>query len=912
MAPTEEQINNAGLDIQTIGSFVTAAADAANSGHANGTVTNRTGSTFDNLAKIVASLMTSVSSAATSATGAGTSKTASDAALADILANQEAAEAGRASVDLNVAQSADAIYGAGKDQVARSMARIEQTRVNDIDARLRLLESGGTGWIIGARIHQSGWYGEFDMLSAHGTPTPGSFDLTKMFITVYRWGYDVIDGQLVKVIRDQTFKPTALKRKASPNEAQDEVNTTGGVTTWQIAFPDQVFLKERNGGDGTTGLDPVLSTTTGFYTDSGSTQAKGQVFVMENNSAEVYPRPCAQPQTPPNRLLGDQPVFEIMGSGLHPHNARGLAGARLTLTGTTSGAILRKVVSTLTLSAWAPTKIYPSMVYAVTLTTPETNLFTQGEIVTERWEVYPWTGDEAAVLDSANGGGEVTNDFSSRTHIVNRTGAYPLVYALVDPVAGVNSTGVAHSTEATALASPFLNDHFALYKAHVYGLANYGANNYRVIIEFDNGDTALRNSPSNIYSPSVDPSLEDSPSGGLCPTWTVYKPKAGSTTARLISATAAGYGYVPPRTRIEGLTVHASVSSRATITRGTSSPATLSQVWLKDCVFTDDGLAVNLPLLSLGQAYMTGCSSASLSTVQYLLNVFGNTATQWKLGRDIDFALLTGGIAALSLNGVRILACAASGGFIQPSVANTNLLHTDGSVWCNVALFKCPGTAFTIDRALTKGIARINFFTEVIGTGIQPAWRIGADGINVTLLAPLYLDNFGYLGARGNWGYEDTFTMDDGGVAYLQLKKLFRLTNGYLWEFNHKDDAFQGVAARIHTWNIGHHVGFKNNNYLKASTNGATAPSRTGWLGEAFGLGEAYLAGYLTTTTWQSGIFTDYQAGQVGTGGGNYQPPSGTTLNRVAANDLACPYDLMGTTRYADGTSAVGPIERAA
>lgn len=81
MSLTETEITNASTDIQTIGQFVNNSPTTPNTGHANGSVTNRTGTTFYNLQYIIAQLMSSVSSAAVSAADAATDRGAIAALL---------------------------------------------------------------------------------------------------------------------------------------------------------------------------------------------------------------------------------------------------------------------------------------------------------------------------------------------------------------------------------------------------------------------------------------------------------------------------------------------------------------------------------------------------------------------------------------------------------------------------------------------------------------------------------------------------------------------------------------------------------------------------------------------------------------------------------------------------------------
>lgn len=150
--------------------------------------------------------------------------------------------------------------------------------------------------------------------------------------------------------------------------------------------------------------------------------------------------------------------------------------------------------------------------------------------------------------------------------------------------------------------------------------------------------------------------------------------------------------------------------------------------------------------------------------------------------------------------------------------------------------------------------------------------------------------------------------MTDDGDPEQQLKKLMVVRRSIIRESNTKTDLFQNVAARVHTWNVAFHTGWKYVRRIEADSAGGTAPGVGTWSGEAWPATETYVGPDARAQ------FVDYKADHrtptvVGVGGGNYMPAAGSVfLNVIPANDEACAVDLYGNAR----NGAVGAIERAA
>lgn len=108
-----------------------------------------------------------------------------------------------------------------------------------------------------------------------------------MKLTVISEGYNAA-GTLGTVSR--TVSGTLVMRKVTPNEADFDETISGSDLVVRIAFTDNIYNDDKNGGAGTSGTDPVAVITAGYITagDASTTNAHAGL-TCTNNSTIDYP-----------------------------------------------------------------------------------------------------------------------------------------------------------------------------------------------------------------------------------------------------------------------------------------------------------------------------------------------------------------------------------------------------------------------------------------------------------------------------------------------------------------------------------------------------------------------------------------------------------------------------------------------
>lgn len=258
-------------------------------------------------------------------------------------------------------------------------------------------------------VNADGWSAEW----AGGTPPTFTPDTNPQTISVTRGGYDAT-GAYSPSRHVDVLTFTRRKRQAYPNQATDTPTTVV--------------------------LDDYL-----YPTDS--------IAGVTNNSTETSPVPVANWTMPHRTVVGNALALEVVA--FHRNARAGRFVACVIFTATDGTTTVSQTVSATTLSARAGDQ-QPLPVFAATL---DITGLTPG-LITANATVYPWIGDAASVLRSADS--SALRDFSPRFFLKN-TGAKTLYYV---KTTGNDTTGAGSTDPATASATPFATILGALNKAH--------------------------------------------------------------------------------------------------------------------------------------------------------------------------------------------------------------------------------------------------------------------------------------------------------------------------------------------------------------------------------------------------------------------------------------------------------------
>lgn len=297
------------------------------------------------------------------------------------------------------------------------------------------------GW--SADVTIAGWAGEQGNITydfdANGTP--------KFVMTVTSEGYDS-SGVLGTVTRE-VYGTTAV-RLPYPNEAQLDETDSGSDIVIRVALSDHVYNDDKNGGAGTSGVDPTVSITAGCFEITADPTATFS-GTATNNSTLDYPKVIGQwdLETTPmfDRVQAD---FEI---GFIAYHGFQVAAVALSAIGASSSHTQSGDVSAPSVTDHPVSGLSSE---SFKLSVPVAG-YTQGENITLRAVAYPKVGDADSIRDTATKAGGFADYYKGDAEITctcDKDNSLA-VYGVVDP-AGNDGTGVTSATLTTAEASPYL------------------------------------------------------------------------------------------------------------------------------------------------------------------------------------------------------------------------------------------------------------------------------------------------------------------------------------------------------------------------------------------------------------------------------------------------------------------------
>ena len=245
-----------------------------------------------------------------------------------------------------------------------------------------------------------------------------------------------------------------------------------------------VYARDWDSGAKCSGYRPLILASAGAYVAGGvSSLAAFGVELAANNSSAAYPLPQCAYMTPDSQVAGASAYGEIAIINRHFEQEAVAAGAQRIIT--VSGVNYSSPVSTgMTASTLATAgKTVPVFGATVNLAAAPT------AVGTEDWIVYPWIGDPFQF--SALGNAWPTPYVSSRPIVADAAGTYGKIFACVDPVSGVDGTGVCYASANTTLDAAAITSA----ESHAYLTLGAAMNAVKTL----NNSTFSRNDHSNAH-----------------------------------------------------------------------------------------------------------------------------------------------------------------------------------------------------------------------------------------------------------------------------------------------------------------------------------------------------------------------------------------------------------------------------
>lgn len=691
------------------------------------------------------------------------------------------------------------------------------------------------GW--SADVTIEGWSGKAGTITYdYGTPASGSGKLT---FTVTSEGYNS-SGVLGTIVR--TVYGTKTVRQAYPNNALLDESDSGADIVVRVSLSDNIYNDDKNGGAGTSGVDPVVTASLGWANDGSSDTNLTTGLTVTNNSTLDYPMVIGQwdwKTTPAWKRC--ETDFKLGFRARHGFN---IAAVTLSAVGVTSSHSQSATVTTLTKRGPEQNSLYHE---SYNLDVPITG-YTQGEEITLKAIAYPLVGDASSILDTSLNT-TATDDIRGLTKVTchcDKTGALK-VFAVVD-TAGSDTTGATSTTLSVAEASP----HLTIGKA----LAN-GA----TVIYMNNGShDILGSNPASV---------------AVLGYYREIRPHPSSTTAALVRG---GTFRTYKATKLAYIELPISYASGNGWLDG---EAGARRLLFEGCTLT----ATATPTVGLGYrsdgcwfVSCTGFASDHLKSFSSSRLAYSFTACTWSsLSTEIDSMYA-------------LIACDGNFGktaqyFQEKAAANIAPDQNNLMIEHNQLLNLDTNTAAVFRLGSARAISDTSFVGNVIEvsqtTVTQPALWFGGDSATLDINNSIVSHNT-MVGARCNLFYNDS-----GTVANVR-NNVF-VSNNALQSYNIKSDTFGTPSGnRVGNWAQLYGVGFKNNRYDGTASSSFTSINEFDGLDVSFVIARDTVFGTIIYTN-------DASIDGSGAGGGDYIPGSGSQLSGVTLLRSYMSFDSLGT-----------------
>lgn len=642
-----------------------------------------------------------------------------------------------------------------------------------------------------------------------------------------------------------TFTPTATPAAVVAG-TPDELDT-GTTLVVRVALSESVYNDDRNGGAGTSGTDPTVTIAAGWCTSGGTPSNAASALACTNNSTLDYPKVISQwawGHTPAWRRV-ESANYTIGAIAYHGH---GIACVKLSALGQTSAVSTVGIKQVKANHATLSLLCYESYDILV-----DNSVYTQGEAVTLNYIAYPTVGDADSIIDTSVNTTS-TDDITGKTQITchcNKTGALK-TFAIIDPVAGNDTTGANSAVQATAETTPYLTIGKALASGADWLYVRAGGT-----------PDILGSTPASVaakaYFIEVAPYPGDSVTLTRLGTWKAYK--ATKLMYRGLSMTCdIGTGY------LDGNSVAG------------------AKLWFDTCSFANStNPSTGLGWRSEGCWFVNHTQTAgrehmgSQAAYRFAYSVLGGV---FQAGQAISAhaAVIATRISGGTADTQRINEMDAA---TNPAPITSNVLVVN-----NFAVGSIISTTNILRFADINNLDGVAIIGNIIETksGSDAAVWLGGDGSARTINNMIVAHNT-VVGNRCNLFYDD----GNAGSTPIWRTNVFCRNNAFQ-SFNIKTDRFLNPTygksgIRIGNWAQVYGVNFSDNRYDGAAANDFD--------GDYFGINVAYVNGQ-DSTFGQLGYAADASNDGTAAGNGNYLPAIGSVLKDHSLRVKYQSFDLEG------------------
>jgi hypothetical protein len=674
---------------------------------------------------------------------------------------------------------------------------------------------------------------------------------------------------------ERTVYGTIEVRKPAPDEALNEEVEAGGNVTVRIALSEYIYDE-----DTVTGVD-ILA---GFYDDGPNANTAAADFAVTNSSVAVFQGDISNWSWPGYQRMDSSTKLRALAFHRHGRQGKPVRAVEFTVTDgtTTNSEIVLGMSRDMDFGDLIPVVEYVT-------TTDLTAGLTQGAELTCNFTVYPWVGESSSTSTGAAAPSPLRGPIKG---VCDRTGAYGITHAVVDPVSGTDPAVGSDSGKWVGNGS----DHGDGTGKTAYLTVARAA---RAIRDYNNtvrspsrddvgaGEIYVKAGSFNSFGATISGGYGSTPK-----TWLTIKPFTGVARNDVVLIGSSGNTDISDRVKLEGIKINT--------TTGNTFSGCLA-MWLHDCdlnataagTWTSAGQVVWVTQGRVGE-FTQGFKAASSATNMAFALVRGVDLTGFN-GSVMPYTFIGNKRAINAVGGPTFIGATATTQAAPkpvPIFAYNELYGYDVSSGLAMLRFAHLNEAFPTSMAFVQNILEVTNGANG-GTGNIASSEGSAVG-NTPIDNVIWWHNL-CVGARMQFAYNS-----EGAI--LKHRRYWSVRSNY-WDISGtKSDTFgTDNGARVGNWPVLFGVGSSDN------VNGnIESVSSVVFDYEFFGLnsldnGMANDDDYVEFVDRRSRI-----GGNAGLGVGNYRLTAGTPLNDSAKLDWQVPYDLDGNLRDATNT-ATGP-----
>jgi hypothetical protein len=704
-----------------------------------------------------------------------------------------------------------------------------------------LISNAATGDIIGAEILPQGW---ILRLTIEGLNTNGTYNFNlatnnnpinangsiraNSYLDLVSQGYDST-AQPTTISR-RVFGTHALRFPTPNNTLKDEVISGGNVLV-KIALSEGVFAGDSN---------VVATIKSGLYVESGVSNAATTITVT-NNSTLQYPDTVGQwTDMEHQRITSTDWPVRCVAVQAFAQEGRPVAVVKFIATDQHSHSVTN-IISEMTIDR-SKDDPYPLSEYIANM---DLSSMTALDDISFRFIAYPWVGTN--VLDTRNIPAGIVTSLANQTNVYDPSNTFGVVYCLVDPTNGSDSTGIASTNQAAALASPVATGAIGLWVIEDVSKKTFSRTNTDAgMLYVTNGTTTLFGSTALSHSGDR--------------TWLTVSPCPGADPSQCVVKFDSTRSNRQPKSKFvkyENLILTQTFDSDAISGSGSEGV----NVWLDHCAWNGYTNGTVAPVANAVNAL------ATFSTLDCNTN-----ATIAPL-RGCIISGVNSPLVQERLFSTHITSVASTATITETSVATNT---RDNIVYAN-CFFSQQAVGLTWNTGPKRyGFALLNDVFETSGETAQPMIGINADSDDQNTTNGIIF-NCTFEGQRDNLAYNDSGTNAVWAINW-------HIKNSVFYYLANKNDTFGTANSnRIGNWSFSNGVGFSGNvngvNDFDPEFDGLNSTASInsggdkGWVHDASSRGD-------------------------GTGNGNYRVLSSSPLATWNCEWLL-PYDITGEARSA-------------